>query len=230
MGGGDGECARRGALAPDGSSCYRNCRYANPQTDPPVSRPRGDHAERREAIARAAADAIATRGLEQVTLRDIAAALGVTTGVLTHYFPSKDALVAFTKAQAFNRHLARAREAAAGAVGVERLHAVVAELLPMDAERRTSWRLLVAFHGSAVGSAAMRRAHDRRMRAWFAFFAELVTPLGVADAEATGMAVALFVEGMAVHVAMMQPPRPAAWQRAFARAQVERLVSPTTPS
>jgi AcrR family transcriptional regulator len=184
-----------------------------------VSRPRGDHAERREAIAQAAADAIATRGLEQVTLRDIAAALGVTTGVLTHYFPSKDALVAFTKAQAFNRHLTRARDAAAGTDGIERV----------DAERRTSWRLLVAFHGSAVGSAAMRRAHDRRMRAWFAFFAELVAPLGVADAEATGMAVALFVEGMAVHLAMMQRPRPAAWQRAFARTQVERLVAPATP-
>ncbi len=194
-----------------------------------MSRPRGDHAERREAIAQAAADAIATRGLEQVTLRDIAAALGVTTGVLTHYFPSKDALVAFTKAQAFDRHLARAREAAAGAEGIERLHAVVAELLPVDAERRTSWRLLVAFHGSAVGSAAMRRAHDRRMRAWFAFFAELVAPLGIADAEATGLAVALFVEGMAVHLAMMQPPRPAPWQRAFARTQVERLVFPAAP-
>ncbi|MBU6367307.1 MAG: TetR/AcrR family transcriptional regulator [Gemmatimonadetes bacterium] len=194
-----------------------------------MSRPRGDHAGRREAIARAAARAIATRGLEQVTLRDIAATLGVTTGVLTHYFPSKDALVAFTKARAFDGHLARAREAAAGADGIERLHAVVAELLPVDAERRTSWRLLVAFHGSAVGSASMRRAHDRRMRAWFAFFAELVAPLGVADAEATGMAIALFVEGMAVHVAMMQPPRPAAWQVAFAREQVERLVRPAPP-
>jgi AcrR family transcriptional regulator len=230
MGGRVGEGERRDALAPGRSSHYRNCRYENPQTDPPVSRPRGNHTERREVIARAAADAIATRGLEQVTLRDIAAALGVTTGVLTHYFPSKDALVAFTKAQAFNRHLTRARDAAAGTNGIERLHAVVTELLPVDAERRTSWRLLVAFHGSAVGSAAMRRAHDRRMRAWFAFFAELVAPLGVADAEATGMAVALFVEGMAVHVAMMQRPRPAAWQRAFARTQVERLVSPTTPS
>ena len=185
-----------------------------------MSRPRGDHVERREAIARAAADAIATRGLKQVTLRDIAAALGVTTGVLTHYFPSKDALVAFTKAQAFDRHMARAREA---------VLAVPMSPVPVDAERRTSWRLLVAFHGSAVGSASMRRAHDRRMRAWFAFFAELVVPLGVADAEATGMAVALFVEGMAVHLAMMQPSRPAAWQRAFARAQVERLVAPAAP-
>jgi len=131
-----------------------------------------------------------------------------------------------TKAQAFDRLLARARAAAEGTAGIDRLHAVVAELLPVDAERRGTWRLLVAFHGSAVGSAAMRRAHDRRMTAWFTLFAELVAPLGVPDPEATGMALALFVEGMAVHTAMMQPPRPAPWQVAFAREQVERLVGP----
>jgi AcrR family transcriptional regulator len=152
----------------------------------------------------------------------------VTIGVITHYFASKDALIAYTKARAFDRHMARAREVAAGHTGIERLHAVVSELLPLDTERRTSWRLLVAFHGSAVGSAAMRRAHDRRMRSWFAFFTELVTPLGVVDPGATGMAVALFVEGMAIHLAMMQPPHPAAWQATFAREQVERLVRPIT--
>jgi AcrR family transcriptional regulator len=191
-----------------------------------MSRPRGDHDRRRDDIARAAAGTIAERGLRQVTLRDIAAALGVTTGVLTHYFPSKDALVAHTKALVFDDHLARAREAASRAEGIERIHAVVAELLPTGVARRTSWRLLVAFHGSAIGDAALRRAHDRRMRSWFALFTELVAPLGVADPQATGMAVALFVEGMAIHLAMMHPPRPARWQLAFARAQVERLVAP----
>ena len=192
-----------------------------------MSRPRGDHAQRRDAIALAAAATYAARGLEQVTLRDIASALGVTTGVLTHYFPSKDALVAYTKALVFDRHLAQARETAAGATGIEQLHAVVRELLPTDRHRQASWRLLVAFHGSAVGSAAMRRAHDKRMRRWFAFFTELVTPLRVPDPESTGMAIALFVEGMAIHLAMMQPPRSATWQRRFAREQVERLVRPT---
>ncbi len=193
-----------------------------------VSRPVGDHVARRDAIAQGAAGTIASRGLERVTLRDIADTLGVTVGVITHYFASKDALVTYTKAKAFDRHMARARQVASSNTGIERLHAVVRELLPTDAERRTSWRLLMAFHGSAVGSTAMRRAHDRRMRSWFAFFTELVTPLGVVDAESTGMAVALFVEGMAIHLAMMQPARSAGWQAAFAREQVERLVRPTT--
>jgi AcrR family transcriptional regulator len=130
-----------------------------------VSRPVGDHAARRDAIAQAAAGTIAARGLERVTLRDIADTLGVTIGVLTHDFASEDALIAYTKAKAFDRHMARAREVAESHTGVERVHAVVWELLPLDTERRTSWRLLVAFHGSAVGSTAMRRAHDRRSAA-----------------------------------------------------------------
>jgi AcrR family transcriptional regulator len=62
-----------------------------------MSRPREDRGERRDAIALAAAEVIADRGLERATMRDIAAALGVTTGVLTHYFPSKDALLRHTK-------------------------------------------------------------------------------------------------------------------------------------
>lgn len=194
-----------------------------------MSRPRGDHEERREAIARAAVAVIADRGLEQLTLRDLAAALGATTGALTHYFPSKDALIAHTKELVFDARYARARLAAEGPTGRERLHAVVAELLPLDAERRTSWRVLVAFQGSAVGSADLRRAHARRMRRWFAFFEELVAPLVPAGAPPTGpadlgMAVALMVEGMAIHFAMLEPPLASDRQVAFARAQVERLV------
>ena len=222
----------RPVLAIPGNAGYCNSDYANAPAHPHeggavMSRPKGDHAERRKAIALAAAETIAFQGLEQVTLREIAARLGVTTGVLTHYFASKDALVTYTKAMVFDQHLARAREAAAEATGIERVHAVVAELLPTDKERQASWRLLVAFHGSAVGSAAMRRAHDRRMRHWFAFFTELVAPLQGADPKTTGMAVALFVEGLGIHCAMMQPPRSATWQRRFAREQVERLVYPT---
>lgn len=198
-----------------------------------MSRPRGDHDERRELIGLAAAELIATRGLDQLTLRDVAAELGVTTGVLTHYFPSKDALVGYTKELAFDLRFERARQAAEGRTGIERLHAVVGEMLPVDEERRTGWRLLVAFHGSAVGSAAMRRAHDRRMRRWFTLFDDLVGALVAAgtleagtDTARMGMAIAFMVEGMAVHLAMMEPPMSATWQVAFAREQVDRLVRP----
>jgi len=95
---------------------------------PPVSRPRGDHRERREAIAAAAAQLIATRGLEQVTLRSVAAE---------------------------------------GPPGMERLHAVVTAVLPVDRDRRTLWRLLMAFLGNAVATPALRRVQERRMGRWY---------------------------------------------------------------
>jgi hypothetical protein len=38
------------------------------------------------------------------------------------------------------------------------------------------------------------------------------------------MAVAFMVEGMAIHLSMMEPAMSAEWQRAFAREQVDRLV------
>jgi hypothetical protein len=141
--------------------------------------------------------------------------------------------VGYTKELVFDLRFERARQAADGVTGIERLHAVVGEMLPVDEERRTGWRVLVAFLGSAVGSAAMRRAHDRRMRRWFALFDDLVggpapasSPATDADAAPHGMAVAFLVEGMAIHLAMMEPPMPAAWQLAFAREQVDRLVTP----
>lgn len=196
-----------------------------------MSRPRGDHRERREAIALAAAGVIAERGLERVTLRDIAAELGVTTGVLTHYFPSKEALLRQTKDLAFDRSYERARGAMAGAPSLERVYAVVEAVLPLDRERRTLWRLLVAFFGSAVGSAALRRAQERRMGRWYDLFRDVVAPLrdtgeipATADPARIGKAIALFVEGMAIHVVMTSPGADAEWQVQFARDQVRRLV------
>lgn len=197
-----------------------------------MSRPRGDHRERRNAIAWAAADVIASRGLEQVTLRTIAAELGVTTGVLTHYFPSKEALLRHTKDVAFDRTFARARAAAEGPAGMERVHAVVEATLPLDRERRALWRLLVAFFGSAVSSTTLRRMQARRMRRWYALYAEVVAPLretgevpADADPARIAKAIALFVEGMAIHVVMNAPVASATWQREFAREQVRRLVT-----
>lgn len=202
-----------------------------------MSRPRGDHAARRDEIARVAGRVIASRGLEQVTLRDVAAALGVTTGVLTHYFPSKEALLRHTKDLAFDEAYARARAAAvSGPPGLARVQAVVLSLLPLDRAGRLRWRLLVAFFGGAVGSAALRRSHARRMARWYALFAEVVTPLAAAgmlppsaDPRRIAAALALFVEGVAIHAVVTAPEPSAAWQRAFVREQVRWLVVGTGP-
>lgn len=53
-----------------------------------------DHAEMRETLVEGCGRLFAERGYASLTMREIAAALGVSTGTLYHYFPAKDALFA----------------------------------------------------------------------------------------------------------------------------------------
>ena len=52
-----------------------------------------DHEARRAEVAAVAADLIARRGLDGVSVRDVAAAGGYSTTVVTHYFASKRELL-----------------------------------------------------------------------------------------------------------------------------------------
>ena len=52
-----------------------------------------DHDSRREEVAGAAAALIANEGLEALTTRALAKALGCSIGVLSHYFNNKEDIV-----------------------------------------------------------------------------------------------------------------------------------------
>ena len=52
-----------------------------------------DHGQRRLQIARAVWSVMATRGLDAVSLRSVAAEAGISMGRVQHYFRSKDAMI-----------------------------------------------------------------------------------------------------------------------------------------
>ena len=54
---------------------------------------RVDHARQRRELAATAAAVVADAGLEQTTLRAVAARHGCTKGMVQHYFADKDALL-----------------------------------------------------------------------------------------------------------------------------------------
>jgi AcrR family transcriptional regulator len=78
-----------------------------------------DHQERREQIASALMRVAAGQGLEAVSLRHVAAEAGVTSGMVQHYFPSKDSMMAFAMRSASARYEARINQAVA-ALGTTR--------------------------------------------------------------------------------------------------------------
>jgi AcrR family transcriptional regulator len=97
---------------------------------------------RLDEIAAAAKRVIIREGLEATTLRDISREGGFTTGVLTHHFPDKQALIAGVFAATSRAWIAEARAALRAATTVpELLSAFVAVSVPRDPERREEWRL-----------------------------------------------------------------------------------------
>lgn len=130
-----------------------------------------DHDERRAAIAIAAADVIATEGVERTTLKQIACRAGVTTGAVTHYFSDKDEVIvaALLQADAAMQHRLDAA-ANLGGAPVDRL----LNALPHDAESRRDWVVSRAFADAAIRSEALRLHHRRSKAQWLETASESV--------------------------------------------------------
>jgi AcrR family transcriptional regulator len=98
--------------------------------------------KRFDEIAAAARRVIIRDGLEATTLREISREGGFTTGVLTHYFPDKQALIAGTFAAVSRDWIASARAAMQAAeTGPALVAAFVSVAVPVEPERQAEWRL-----------------------------------------------------------------------------------------
>jgi AcrR family transcriptional regulator len=99
---------------------------------------------RRRDVCDATCRVIARNGLEVTTLRDISREGGFTTGVLSHHFPDKKAVIAGAFAAASEDWIVHVRKSLGGAASAEEmLEAMVRAAIPDDPERRAEWGLWV---------------------------------------------------------------------------------------
>src|SRR5262245_63737541 len=110
---------------------------------------RVDHGERRSRIAEAILRIAATRGLDEVSLRDVAAEAGVSMGQVQHYFATKSEMLRFACAYMVDRTRRAIADALAAAPGPTSaraaLRATMIQLLPLDDARRTGVWVWMAF-------------------------------------------------------------------------------------
>lgn len=102
-----------------------------------------NHDEKRHAIARIAADLIAERGLEAATIRQVAARVGYSTTVVTHYFANKRAMLL-----AAYRHMAESTQQRFDAFPVHGNYDPLSRLeilLPIDELGRRAWRVYLQY-------------------------------------------------------------------------------------
>lgn len=112
-----------------------------------------DHQERRQKIVEAVFRVLGDRGVDGVSLRDVANEAGVSMGAVQHYFQSKDEMLAF--ALSYMKQRASARFA--HQVGNLRnptirdyLRTILRVLLPTDEQSRQETIVNIAFFSVAT--------------------------------------------------------------------------------
>jgi AcrR family transcriptional regulator len=120
-----------------------------------------DHDARRRELARAAAKVIERRGLDGVTVREIAREAGFSTGSLGHYFPSKDDVLIAVLDESMADTLARMARREEAFRGVKLARELVSELMPLDTRRTSENRVWIIYSAQAITSSKLRKAYLR---------------------------------------------------------------------
>jgi AcrR family transcriptional regulator len=153
----------------------------------------------------------ATRGLEAVSLRHVATEAGVSTGMVQHYFRTKDEMMTFALEMVMDNIQARATadpalSGPAASPGMI-VRALLMQILPLDETRRLEGHVALAFLAYAAVKPAIAvglRDGAGQMRAFVAdqistAQATTDTALRVDPAHAATALLAL-VDGLGIHV------------------------------
>jgi TetR/AcrR family transcriptional regulator, transcriptional repressor of bet genes len=133
-----------------------------------------DHAKRRDEIAHVACQVVASYGFEQATVARIARAAGYTTGMVAHYYDSKQDIILAALRLILRRieeRLTRERDG-----GEANLLSVLSEALAVDPQRFTECAFWMAFWGQVSADRKVKRlnvwVHREYMRLFARCFAE----------------------------------------------------------
>ncbi|WP_329565315.1 TetR/AcrR family transcriptional regulator [Kitasatospora sp. NBC_01266] len=124
---------------------------------------RGDHDARRRDVSEAVWRVLAGRGFGGLTLRAVAAELGASTGLLTHYFPNKQALLRTALEVLDQRNQDRPRRTPT-AEGLAAVRATLLDILPLTTESADANRIWVSSWDIALADPELAAEHAERYR------------------------------------------------------------------
>ncbi|WP_326743283.1 TetR/AcrR family transcriptional regulator [Streptomyces sp. NBC_01768] len=172
----------------------------------------GDREARRDDVSRAVWQVLADKGFGGLTLRAVAAAMGVSTGMLMHYFPTKRALIAHALDLLEKRTAERPRRDRP-ADGLATVRAMLLDILPLtegDTARNriwvSSWDLALADDGLATDQADRYTRLRSTLRPHFEAARGLGEVPAAADPEQLAATAVAFTHGLVVQ-ALFDPDR-----------------------
>ncbi len=189
-----------------------------------------DHDERRDQIALVACRVVAEHGFDQATIVRIAREAGYTTGMVAHYFDTKQDII-IAALRLILRRIEERLTRPAGETPADLL-TLLCEALPIDEQRYIECAFWTAFWGQVSADKRLRRinawVHREYMRLFERCLAEgwaLWSQLAAATREQVLRSVVTFINGVTASAVASQSDWPAAKQIEQLRLQLQLLHS-----
>lgn len=175
----------------------------------------------------AARSAIADRGLATMSLRDIAAAAGVSVGTVTYHFAGVDEILGelvLGESQRFYGELIRSADATADPSAALRL--LMEPLFTDSDDTRRHWRIWSDYWGIVARRPEVAAAYASRIRSWEECCARIIAR-GTADGHfadvdppTVALKLASYADGLGMQLAQgvggLDPAAALAWMLEFA--------------
>jgi TetR/AcrR family transcriptional regulator, transcriptional repressor of bet genes len=189
-----------------------------------------DHEQRRDEIALVACQVVAQYGFEQATIARIARRAGYTTGMVAHYFDTKQDIIVAALRLILRRIEERLTPSAA-----ERqpdLLALLTEALPVDETRYMECAMYIAFWGQVSADRRLKRINAWLHREYLRLFERCLARCWAAwrrwspaTRDQVLRSVMTFVNGVTASTVASRSEWPAARQIAQLRLQLELLYA-----
>ncbi|MCC9193106.1 TetR family transcriptional regulator C-terminal domain-containing protein [Arthrobacter sp. zg-Y916] len=165
-----------------------------------------DRDQRRLELARAAWRVIRRDGIERASVREVAREAGLSTGSLRHYFGTQSELLIFAMRNVMEQVERRAAAVQRPNDPLAAAKLVLAELLPLDDERRAENEVWVAFMARAMVDPPLGslrdEAYDRLREACARWVSALLPGGSEAQLQLESERLFALIDGLALHAAM----------------------------
>lgn len=163
-----------------------------------------DHAQRREELAAALWRVVVRHGIDDASLRRVAAEAGWSPGALRHYFATQTELVTFAMELVADRVGRRIDALPAEADPRMRATRLLLEVLPLDTERRAEMQVWLAFTMRAFSDPELRARRDHAHAGLRELCRSAVLLLGKPDPAHEAERLHALIDGLALH-AILDP-------------------------
>lgn len=163
-----------------------------------------DHDKRRSDIVAVAKRLILEGGFEAATMRSLAAEAGFANGALKHFFPNKDSIIAATFESVLEEMNPERRLAdkgkADGGTPAERLHDIIAEVLPSNEKDINAGRVLLVLWDHATSNPDLAALYRAFFQTWRGVLEEHIAAAAGPKTRASGDFARLALEIMSLTI------------------------------